>query len=55
MNTIADKLTYLNETKEQIKEALNNLGCEITDEETFRDYVSKINQLYEEYPEEENE
>ena len=48
-----DKLNYLNETKEQIKDALNNLGAEITDEDTFRSYVDKINELADEYPNEE--
>lgn len=46
-----DKLNYLNETKEQIKDVLNDyLGAEITDNDTFRSYVTKINELYEEYP-----
>ena len=48
-----DKLNYLNETKSQIKSALNDLGAEITDEDTFRSYVEKINELYAEYPTEE--
>lgn len=52
MGTIAEKLSYLNETKELIKEALNNLGAEIQNEDTFRSYVTKINELYEEYPNE---
>lgn len=50
--TTIDKLEYLDETKEQIKVALNNLGAEITDDDTFRSYVDKINELYEEYPSE---
>ena len=45
-----DKLNYLNETKEQIKDALNDLGAEISDSDTFRSYVTKINDLHEEYP-----
>ena len=49
---IIDKLNYLNETKTQIKNALNDLGAEITNN-TFRNYVTKINNLYEEYPSEE--
>lgn len=48
-----DKLNYLNETKEQIRVALNDLGCEILEDDTFRSYVSKINTLYSEYPTEE--
>lgn len=45
-----DKLNYLNETKAQIKDALNDLGAEITNDTTFRSYVDKINDLYDEYP-----
>lgn len=45
-----DKLNYLNETKSQIKDALNDLGAEITNDTTFRSYVTKINDLYDEYP-----
>ncbi len=48
-----DKLNYLNETKGLIKEKLNNLGADITDDDTFRSYVEKINELYAEYPTEE--
>ena len=48
-----DKLNYLNETKQLIKTALNDLGCEISEDDTFRSYVSKINTLYNEYPTEE--
>jgi hypothetical protein len=48
-----DKLNYLEETKVLIKNSLNNLGAEITDNDTFRSYVTKINELYEEYPQEE--
>ena len=45
-----DKLNYLNETKKLIKNALNDLGTETDDEDTFRSYVTKINELAEEYP-----
>lgn len=44
-----DKLNYLNATKELIRVALNDLGAEITEEDTFRSYVGKINDIYEEY------
>ncbi len=49
MSTTEEKLEYLNETKGQIKTALNELGAEISDSDTFRSYVGKINNLYEEY------
>lgn len=48
-----EKLEYLDETKQQIKTALNDLGAGITDNDTFRSYVTKINDLYAEYPTEE--
>ena len=48
--TVFDKLDYLSETKGLIKDSLNNLGSEITDDNTFRNYVEKINQIYEDYP-----
>ena len=44
-----DKLEYLDETKGLIRVALNNLGAEILETDTFRSYVNKINDLYEEY------
>ena len=50
MGTTTEKLNYLNETKSQIKSALNDLGAEITNDTTFRDYVDKINEIAEEYP-----
>lgn len=45
-----DKLNYLNATKQLIKDGLNDLGAEITDDDTFRSYVDKINEIAEEYP-----
>ena len=45
MGTIADKLTYLNETKTKIKDNLNFGGANITNE-TFREYANKIKDLY---------
>lgn len=48
--TVFDKLDYLSETKGLIKESLNNLGSEITDDNTFRNYASKIDDLYNEWP-----
>ena len=45
-----DKLNYLNETREQIKTSLNNLGADIRNDTTFRDYVDKINEIAAEYP-----
>lgn len=51
-----DKLDYLNETKSQIKGNLNDLfDAEIQSNDTFRSYVTKIDELYSEYPGEELE
>lgn len=52
MENINNKLNYLNETKELIKEALNQLGAEINDNDTFSSYINKIENLYNEYPNE---
>lgn len=46
MSTTLNKLEYLDETKSQIKTALNQFGSGITDSDTFRSYVSKINDIY---------
>lgn len=46
MATTLNKLEYTNETKEQMKTALNKFGSGITDETTFRNYVDKINDIY---------
>ena len=41
-----NKLEYLDETKSQIKTALNQFGAGIQDTDTFRSYVSKISNIY---------
>ena len=41
-NTTADKLSYLIETKNAIKEALITMGVEVGSEDTFRSYADKI-------------
>ena len=45
MVTIADKLTYLNETKTAIKNAIVSKGVAIEDTDTFRSYADKIGQI----------
>lgn len=40
-----DKLNYLNETKNLIKNKLNDFGAGITDNDTFRSYVDKMGKL----------
>lgn len=42
MGTIAEKLTYLNETKGKIKDSINLTGAGITNEDTFRSYAVKL-------------
>ena len=48
MSTILDnKILYLNETKAEIKNVLNTkFNSQIQDNDTFRSYVSKINDIY---------
>ena len=48
---IIDKLNYLDETKQQIKGALNtDFNSQIQDDDTFRSYVSKISDIYTNWP-----
>lgn len=45
---VLNKLEYLDETKQQIKNALNtNFDTQIGDNDTFRSYVDKIKNIYE--------
>ena len=47
MSTTLNKLEYLEETKGEIKNALNtNFNSGIGENDTFRSYVSKINDIY---------
>lgn len=41
----SDKLEYLIETKNQIKEAIVNKGVTVTDEDDFRSYAEKIAEI----------
>lgn len=50
MASINEKLNYINETKSLIKDKLNDLGSEIENETTFREYAEKIEDLYDEWP-----
>lgn len=42
MGTLADKLSYVNETKQQIKSAIVKKGVTVADTDTFRSYANKI-------------
>lgn len=51
MLTTLNKLEYLDETKQQIKNALNTkFNSQIQDTDTFRSYVSKISNIYTNWP-----
>lgn len=45
MSTLQDELDYLQETKVLIKEAIINKGQDITDQDSFRSYVNKIDSI----------
>lgn len=49
MGTIAQKLTYLNDTKQLLKENINSLGGSLTNE-PFRQYASVLEGIYESLP-----
>lgn len=61
MGTTAEKLTYLNTTKQDLKTVINTTGAGLTDSSTFRSYANVLNDkilgaingdvdLFEEYP-----
>lgn len=45
MSNINNKLDYLDETKQLIKQAIIDKGQEVSDEDTFRSYVDKISNI----------
>lgn len=45
MGTINDKIEYLNETKSLIKQAIINKGQSIQENDTFRSYAEKIQNI----------
>jgi len=45
MGTIAEKLEYLNTTKAQLREAINNKGGSLTTSSPFRDYVNAVSAI----------
>ena len=55
MGTISDKLTYLAQTKETIKEKISSYGVDVSTGDSFRSYADKIEDLkcfyaYEPFP-----
>lgn len=45
MSNIADKLNYLNDTKKAIKTSIKNRGVDVSDDDTFRSYADKIDNI----------
>lgn len=45
MSSINDKLNYLSETKTLIRDKMREKGCEISDDDTFRSYIEKIDEI----------
>lgn len=43
--SLADKLNYLKQTKNLIKQAINNKGGTLTDDSSFRSYADEINNI----------
>lgn len=50
MSNIAQKLTYLNDTKSLLKDSINSLGGNITSQTTFRQYVTELDSIYSSLP-----
>ena len=50
MGTVAEKLTYLNDTRLKIKDGLNKFGAELTENDTFRSYSNVLNDIYDKLP-----
>lgn len=50
MGTIVEKSEYLTETKDKIKESINNIGGSITSETTFREYAQELDNIYDNLP-----
>ena len=43
--SLAEKFTYLNDTKERIRQAINAKGGALTPEDVFREYAKAIEEL----------
>lgn len=50
MGTTSEKLTYLNETKQELKQKINNLGGSIDNNTTFRNYANQLQNVYDNLP-----
>ena len=45
MGKTSDKLNYLDETKQAIKQAIINKGVDVSDTDTFRSFANKIGEI----------
>ena len=50
MGTTSEKLTYLNGTKQLLKQKINNLGGSIDEQTTFRQYANQLQNVYDNLP-----
>lgn len=50
MGTTTQKLTYLNDTKQLIKDSINSIGGNITSQTTFRQYATELDSIYASLP-----
>ena len=50
MGTTSEKLTYLNNTKQLLKDKINNLGGSIDEHTTFRQYANQLQTIYDNLP-----
>ena len=48
--SVANKLSYLGETKEKIREGINKLGGGLSTSNTFRSYADKLDEIYDSLP-----
>ena len=48
MSGVEERIDYLNETKDLIKQAINETGGEISEDMTFRDYPGQIQVIIDE-------
>lgn len=50
MGTTSQKLTYLNDTKTLLKYGINSIGGNISNQTTFRDYATQLENIYQNLP-----
>lgn len=50
MGTVSDKLIYLNDTKNKLKNSINKFRDGVTNQTTFRDYAAELDEIYDLLP-----